>query len=128
MIEILNLSPQVKERSFVANVSMCGQSRDGKSASQDTRHTIAVVALDALTSCMAVLASRQYARRSTISFKSTIRIKVWNVDWCEGLHYAVSLLDEEDVQLVLEHNGNRLDGQKVWQLQHEMTALHAVML
>lgn len=128
MIEILNLSRQEKERSFVADISISYQSRDGKNASQNATSTIVVVTLDALAFWMAVLASRQYARRSTTLFELTIMIKVWNVDWCGDLYHAVSLLDKESVRLILESNDNRLDGDEIWKLQHEMTGLHAVML
>jgi hypothetical protein len=43
MIEILNLSQQEKERLLAADISICDQSRDGKSASQNATITIAVV-------------------------------------------------------------------------------------
>jgi len=128
MIEVLNLSSQKKERSFIADISISDRSRDGKSASQDATSTIAVVTLDALTFWMAVLASRQYARRSTTPFELTIRTKVWNANWCGDLYYAISLLEKESVQLVLEFNDNRIDGHEIWQSRHEMTALHAVVL
>jgi hypothetical protein len=128
MIEILNLSQQEKERLLAADISICDQSRDGKSASQNATITIAVVTLDALTFWIAVLASRQYARRSTTPLELTITIQVWNVDRREDLYYAVSLLNKESVRLVVESNGNRLDGQEIWELQHGMTALHAVIL
>jgi hypothetical protein len=126
MLEILKLPQEEKERSFVADISICDRSRDGKSASQDATSTIVVVTLDGFTFWMAVLASRQYARRSTTPFKLTIMIEVWNFDRCEDLYYAVSLLDKEGVRL--EPNGNGLDEQEIWRLQHEMTALHAVVL
>jgi hypothetical protein len=128
MMGVLDPSRQEKERPFFAAISICDRSRDGKSASQDARNTTAVVTLDALTFWIAVLASRQYARRSTTPLELTITIKVWNADRCKDLYYAVSLLNKESVRLDLEFNGNRLDGQEIWKLQHEMTALHAVML
>jgi len=40
----------------------------------------------------------------------------------------VSLLDKEYVRLVVELNGKRLEGQEIWKLQHEVTALRAVVL
>lgn len=52
----------------------------------------------------------------------------WNGERCENLHFAIELSKKEIVRLVLEFNGNRLDGQEMWELQHEVIALHAVML
>lgn len=128
-----DLSPEEKGRIFFAYVSICDGRRDGRTASQDTTCTNVVVTLDTLSFWLAVVASRQYTRRSAGLFALTIDVKIWDesekkLDWRSNLYHALSLLHRESAQLSVSLAGKKLDSQEIWRRQHSLTPFHAVLL
>lgn len=127
------MSPEEKRRIFFAYISICDGRRDGRTASQDTTCTNVVVTLDALSFWLAILASKQYARRSAELFALTVDVKIWDeidekLNWRSNLYHALSLLHKGSAQLSMSLAGRELDPQEIWRRQHSLTPLHAVLL
>lgn len=133
-IHLNYLSRTEKERVFLADISVCDQTRDGRTASQDTRSSNVVVSLDALSFWLAIIASKQYAVRGSGSLSLTIFGHIWSEADGPGsdrgnLFHALSLLDQKNTQLEIWAQSKRLaEDHHIWCLQRPETPLEAVLL